>query len=300
MNRQSITGQIGIRDGWNHYLAWQLETFPIYVRSSRPGHVWTLPYHRQPGIEINITHTGRAHLSVNRRGYSQSDRQIAAFSGTCAHALSVDRRLPYYRTVVCIEESLLQALLAAKGVAVPADVLDAIRKDYYGFSLSSQQWSAVEKLTADLVRTFWQREPWWQHVVAAQTAELIAALFVGVDGPSTPESRRDDWLEQCRQYVAKNLDKDLSLHDVARRFYVRPEHLTRSFTRAYGVSFMGYVQRERIRLACKLLAETAWPVAEIAEEAGFGSRTHFHRAFKRAMGITPTAYRDEIRRAEGE
>ncbi|NLN28035.1 MAG: helix-turn-helix transcriptional regulator [Firmicutes bacterium] len=295
MPRDTLSTRPGIRDGWNYYLARQLQTFPIYVNTSHRSRSWSLPDHRQPGVEINITHAGRAHLFVNGHGYPQWDRHVAAFSGTCTHSFSTDPCSRYRRTVICIDETLFHALLRARGVTVRPGALAAIHHDYYDFALGARQWSWIEWLTNDLVRTFEEGGPWWQQIVSAQTAELVATLFMGLEDDCVPRAPEKDWLDHCLRYVEQNLDQDLTLEKVARRFYVSPEHLTRTFRKTYGLSFMRYVQRERIRLACKLLDEGEWSVADVAGAVGFVSRSHFHRVFRHTMGITPTDYRSRVK-----
>lgn len=296
MLQHSSKEKSGIQDGWNHYLERRLRTFPIYVSTSQPGHTWSLPRHRQPGIEINITHSGRAQLSVNRHRYPQSDRQIAAFSGACVHDFAVDCSLPYSRTVVCIEDSLFYALLRAKRILPSSATLHAIRNDYHEFDLDPQQWQALEELCDALVATYRQHQPWWQEVVIAQTSDLIATLFGEGEVMATDAAPEADWLDQCRRYIQRNLDQELSLQAVSKRFYVSPEHLTRTFRKAHGLSFMGYVQQERIKAACSLLAETNLPIMSIACAVGYQSRSHFHRMFKAAVGMTPNEYRERMGR----
>ena len=52
-----------------------------------------------------------------------------------------------------------------------------------------------------------------------------------------------------------------------------------------------YVRRQRIALACRSLAESDMPLADVAIEAGFADQSHFTRTFKRQLGVTPAAYR---------
>ena len=59
-------------------------------------------------------------------------------------------------------------------------------------------------------------------------------------------------------------------------------------------NFNAYVNGLRLEQACKALADPALrhlPVLSIALDAGFQSIGPFNRAFKAAMGVTPTDYR---------
>jgi AraC family transcriptional regulator len=77
---------------------------------------------------------------------------------------------------------------------------------------------------------------------------------------------------------------------------VHPVYLARSFRERYGVSVGEYVRRLRLDWAAAQLSATETPVATVAAEAGFADQSHFTRAFKRHMGLTPGRYRRVVRR----
>ncbi|MEM9401391.1 MAG: AraC family transcriptional regulator [Pseudomonadota bacterium] len=58
-----------------------------------------------------------------------------------------------------------------------------------------------------------------------------------------------------------------------------------------GVSFQSLVDAARRELAQRLLANTAYPLAEVAFLTGFSEQSAFNRAFKRWAGQTPRSYR---------
>ena len=58
-----------------------------------------------------------------------------------------------------------------------------------------------------------------------------------------------------------------------------------------GHSFQSVVDRARKELAQRLLAETAYSLAEVAFLTGFAEQSGFTRAFKRWAGQTPRSYR---------
>lgn len=64
-----------------------------------------------------------------------------------------------------------------------------------------------------------------------------------------------------------------------------------AFSQAFGQTPMDFVQKSRLHRAAQLLAATELPVKVIAASLGFASRSHFSRAFRRAYGADPSAYR---------
>jgi len=63
------------------------------------------------------------------------------------------------------------------------------------------------------------------------------------------------------------------------------------FRELVGESPMAYVMRTRLALAATLLEQTNASIGEVARRAGYSSEASFGRAFKRAFGIAPGAYR---------
>jgi transcriptional regulator GlxA family with amidase domain len=54
----------------------------------------------------------------------------------------------------------------------------------------------------------------------------------------------------------------------------------------------------RIDRAKALLERSDWPLARVAERAGFGSLDALHRAFRKRLGATPTEYRARFGHAQ--
>ncbi|EGO62486.1 bifunctional transcriptional activator/DNA repair enzyme AdaA [Acetonema longum] len=79
---------------------------------------------------------------------------------------------------------------------------------------------------------------------------------------------------------------------------VSANHLSVIFKRHYGVPPKDYLNQKRIESAKKLLAETALPIIEIAEDIGFDSLSAFYGFFRRQTGTTPNSYRREHRTAK--
>lgn len=66
------------------------------------------------------------------------------------------------------------------------------------------------------------------------------------------------------------------------------------FASVMGEPPMEYVTRWRMREAARLLRTGTAPMAEIAEQVGYGSAAAFSRRFKREMGQTPGRYRKRV------
>lgn len=64
------------------------------------------------------------------------------------------------------------------------------------------------------------------------------------------------------------------------------------FSRATGLTPLGYIHAERARMAIDLLADRRILLAEIASRVGYGDEFHFSHRFKAETGLSPRAYRE--------
>lgn len=83
----------------------------------------------------------------------------------------------------------------------------------------------------------------------------------------------------------------LRTSDLAAAAGVSEVYLRRLFAVNLDTTPMEYLRSRRIELAESLLKETALTVTEVAYECGYSSIYHFCRAFRAAVGATPSEYR---------
>lgn len=97
--------------------------------------------------------------------------------------------------------------------------------------------------------------------------------------------------EAVLAYIDRHLEGDLSVAALSRIAHFSAFHFHRQFSAYMGVPVSRYVQLMRLRRAAhQLAASPAASVLEAASAAGFESPEAFARAFRRAFGMTPSAF----------
>jgi len=84
-----------------------------------------------------------------------------------------------------------------------------------------------------------------------------------------------------------------TLDELGRRVGLSRSALHERFAQLVGVPPMQYLAQWRMQAAARLLLETSGTVASIAVDVGYDSEAAFARAFKRAVGKPPAAWRRE-------
>ena len=98
-------------------------------------------------------------------------------------------------------------------------------------------------------------------------------------------------VSEAIEYMHANIDRAISLDDVAQATNRSPSHIVRVFRAELGVPPHRYLIALRVEKARRLLEKTSMPIAEIAYECGFAHQEHLTRLFRRLCDATPAAYR---------
>ncbi|WP_222937579.1 AraC family transcriptional regulator [Spartinivicinus ruber] len=106
--------------------------------------------------------------------------------------------------------------------------------------------------------------------------------------------------EQTMQDIIYNLIYDINdvtkvnLSEIAKTVKMSPRTIQRKLSDE-GVSFTEIQQKAIYQSGIRFLNNPSYSIKEIAYCLGFTSVQAFHRAFKRAAGMTPAEYREKIR-----
>lgn len=107
-----------------------------------------------------------------------------------------------------------------------------------------------------------------------------------------PAARRS--VQAAISYIEANYAERIPLETVARLCGLGPFQFCRAFKREQGSTFQGFLARQRIRQAEKLLGHPRATVTEVALAVGFNDVSHFARVFRRHVGLPPSVFRSRI------
>ena len=102
-------------------------------------------------------------------------------------------------------------------------------------------------------------------------------------------------LQQVVDYIHAHLDRDLSLKELAAIVQMSAHYFSQLFKQSTGITPHQYVIRCRIERAKELLMQGKLTIADVAKVVGFVDQSHFHRHFKRLIGITPKAFLQQVK-----
>ncbi len=106
--------------------------------------------------------------------------------------------------------------------------------------------------------------------------------------------KQEDRLTAAFAQVEQSLHKGWTVADVASLTYYSEPHLYRLCKEQFGKSPKQIIRDLRIDRAKQLLEHTDWPLAELAGRLGFSDQFNFSNRFKKQVGISPVAYRQQF------
>ncbi|TWB39665.1 GlxA family transcriptional regulator [Nitrospirillum pindoramense] len=104
------------------------------------------------------------------------------------------------------------------------------------------------------------------------------------------QSRAADRFADLSAWMLGNLDRDLSVEELATRVNLSPRQFRRRFTAALGRPPADYVADLRLGEACRRLVQPGVSVETLATAIGFRSADAFRRAFRQRYGVSPSQY----------
>jgi AraC-like DNA-binding protein len=93
------------------------------------------------------------------------------------------------------------------------------------------------------------------------------------------------------RFVERHYHEDMTLGMLAAYLCLSESRTSHMVRQSCGVSFRELLIQRRLRAATELLRDTRMSVLQTAMSTGFGDVAHFHRLFRRRIGMTPLQYR---------
>jgi AraC family transcriptional regulator, arabinose operon regulatory protein len=124
---------------------------------------------------------------------------------------------------------------------------------------------------------------------------IVAEIWVLISALESPHaSPAPVKLTLAKDYARAHFREQISRRDIAGFLDVTPEYLNSLFRRHLKTTPLAYIQAFRMQEAKELLRTTPMSVSEIARATGFQDPLYFSRVFKKATGISPSAFGKSI------
>lgn len=97
-------------------------------------------------------------------------------------------------------------------------------------------------------------------------------------------------VKKTSDYIDLNIDRQLTVKDIADEVHANPSHLSRKFKNDTGMTIVDYINMRRTEEAKIYLESGNASVTEVALMVGYNDLNYFGRVFKKITGMTPSRY----------
>ncbi|MBD2866362.1 helix-turn-helix domain-containing protein [Paenibacillus oceani] len=175
----------------------------------------------------------------------------------------------------------------------------------YGVGTSSSSFVQVEGERNERIRRLFQElqveynvpgQAGYRDMIRSILTEILLLFVRAGNGSATSGpvyEQKDNWFWHVLIYIHVHYAECVTLESISRQFNISVTHISRTFKKQTGLSFLEYLQKIRIDSACSLLAHTNMPITDITFETGFESFRSFSRVFRDTKGLTASEYRKQ-------
>ena len=109
-----------------------------------------------------------------------------------------------------------------------------------------------------------------------------------------PKPEKPKHLNKSIQWANENLDKNISIDEMAQQACLSRRSFDRHFRDSLGQSPKAWLTQQRINLAREFLENSQTDMEQIAMQTGFGSAMNLRHHFSQVLGVSPTHYRKQF------
>jgi len=264
-------------------------TFEIF--RYKDAYLKEVALHHHDFYEVYFFLSGNVQYNIESRSYLLTPGDVLLISPMELHQpMFGSEHREYERIVLWIDKRFLegfniqgQDLTACFDTTLPGHTNllrpEGVARQYLTFLL--------ENLMAEAV----SEDPYREMASLSLLAQVLVALnrlakqSAGEENKSGPDAT----VYSVLGYINEHYSDNLTLDDLANKFFISKYHLSREFQRLVGTSVHRYMVQKRLVMAKQMLSEGK-PSSEVYQQCGFGDYSNFYRAFKSEYQISPKEY----------
>ena len=241
-------------------------------------------YHYHDFHKIIVFISGKVTYHIEGKAYHLKPRDILLVSQGAIHKPEIDPSVPYERYIFWIRDDLSCQELNTCFQKANDRSFNLVRAD-----------SALQERLKDLLPEIEQAlqnkhfgDTVLRNALFTQFMIYINRIFLRTS--SSPDKKTyssDTQVEQLLKYINRNLSENLSIDQLANRFFFSKYHMMRKFKNETGYTIHNYITSKRLLMARSLISQ-GMPVMKAAQASGFHDYTTFVRAYKKQFGKAPS------------
>ena len=267
----------------------QRNTFEVF--RYKDAYLKEVALHHHDFYEVYFFLSGNVQYNIESRSYLLTPGDVLLISPMELHQpMFGSEHREYERIVLWIDKQFLEGFsLPGESFAVCFDTANPNYSNLLRPEGVDRQFLTF--LLEQLLSEDSSEEPYQEVAAMSYLAQVLVLLNRLVLRQRREESvsNQDSIVYNVLGYINEHYHENLSLDELANRFFVSKYHLSREFQRLVGTSVHRYIVQKRLVMAKQMLS-TGKPSSEVYQSCGFGDYSNFYRAFKAEYQISPKEY----------
>lgn len=263
--------------------------FPLELYTVNKGYPrYEMPFHWHVEYEMIFVKTGCLKLILDGKSFYLNEGESAFISSGVVHG-GFPEDCEYYCLVFDLAALFKDVALCSKSIA---EFLT--NTDYFTGVYGSE--TKQTEIMREILTSMQNTQKGYDLNVIGFLWQLLGAF---ISKPIEGSIRLNDKvqiqkLKDVLSYIRKNIDKNITLEELAQVSGMSPRYFCRVFRNMTGRTPIEYVNYYRIETASQMLITTGKSITEIALNCGFNDMSYFSKTFKKLKGISPSKFRQNL------
>ncbi len=253
-------------------------------------------YHCHDFYEFYIHLRGGQHYALDDKLYILNPNQLYIIPPYSMHGLSSDHEMVGYERLYLNVSTEMMKHLSFDEFDLDLFFRSYTSRGQFVFQLTSEQAGQC----TDLIRRLEERklsgivmENYSTYCMLSAFLNIICQSVL--NSPSvTGNVISNNVIQDVLTFINNNYTKPIKMDALARQFGISVSYLSHEFVRYTNRSVYEYILYRRVVLARQMI-QTDLSLNNIAYECGFNDYSNFLRAFSRQVGMSPSAYRKQLK-----
>jgi AraC-like DNA-binding protein len=255
------------------------------------GHInnqpeWRFPTHKHDNLtEIIFVTDGEGTFIIDNKTYIAGKGDILIYNKGVVHEEFSNPTNPLETYFCGVGNLNLNESGVEEGNILPSNIAPVLNSGIYSNEINTY----ISSIFKETQKQEYGFETVCQNLLLSMIV-LIVRLVRSIH--ETYESQDKHALSsQIKDYIEQNYKKNISLKDIADRFYISSDYVSHIFKKHVNYSPIQYLMNCRIGEAKRLLLTTNLKVHEVSQYVGYDNSNYFAMVFKSATNETPTSFR---------
>jgi AraC-like DNA-binding protein len=279
------------------------EDFRFFHLKDKKSEEHTFHYHDFNKIVIFIS--GNATYVIEGKYYKLRPWDILFVGSNELHKPIIDPNEYYERIIIWVNSNFLLSH-STEDINLFTCFELAIKEKIKLFRLSPDNLNVIKDTLFSLEKEIRDREFGGKILQKSIFVQLIVYLNRLILRTQSKKDEKDIQYDEriinILSYINESLESDLSIDNIALKFYMNRYYLMHHFKDQTGYTLHNYILQKRLSKAATLIKK-GLQIANVSDQCGFKDYSSFVRAFKKFFGLSPKQYYkaiEEIQHSYGE